>query len=193
MKNAKHTKSRESEQVQINFRQHNGGGRGFFHYCGLAISIFMLVIILASFRIPNFSEQGGEGTRGNIQLTREISRGGNQSLELAELSGGDRASAKQISAPSRAFDLDRLAIAVAQHETADCTKGVGVTHCNCHGIRQNGAFVRFDSRAASYHSFKLNWLKHYGDHFPTFADAVKYSGNDRADAWLKNVTQFYEN
>jgi len=134
---------------------------------------------------------GGRSVAAHLRITRDYRAGKFDAGEVAGGPGGGRAIPKQLGAPSRAVDLDRLARAVALHETVGCTRGVGLTHNNCHGIRQNGEWVYFPSFAASTVSFKKNWLKHYGNHFPTFDDAVKYSGGDRADAWLKNVTKFY--
>jgi len=107
MNYAKPPKSRKPEQTQNHLRQHNSGGRGVFYYFSLFVSVFMLIVLVASFRIPNIGGQGSESFIGNIHLTREISGGGNQSLELAELSRGDRASAKQISARTRKFSATK--------------------------------------------------------------------------------------
>lgn len=51
-------------------------------------------------------------------------------------------------------------------------------------------FKRYPTKEASYVDFKRIWSSHYRQ-FPTLALAKKYSGNDRAHIWLRNVTQFY--
>lgn len=48
----------------------------------------------------------------------------------------------------------------------------------------------FKTKAESYAAFKKLWAKSYKT-FPTYALAVRYSGNDRASSWLRNVTKFY--
>lgn len=90
-------------------------------------------------------------------------------------------------------DLDKLAKAVAMHETANCTKG-SARFNNCFGIKYAGKFARYATKEASYADFKRIWSKptgYYRGQFPTLALAKKYSGNDRASIWLKNVSHFY--
>lgn len=90
-------------------------------------------------------------------------------------------------------ELDRLAKAVAKQETANCTKGSAKVN-NCFGImawtKGKRHFKAYPTKEASYEDFKRLWAKSYGG-FPTLAKAKKYSGNDRAHIWLKNVTKFY--
>lgn len=88
------------------------------------------------------------------------------------------------------MDLNKLAIAVAYHETCGCTCGVGATHNNCFGIRYNGDWASYPTKEDSYADFKRIWKKSYGG-FPTLAQARKYSGNDRAESWLGRVTRVY--
>ena len=76
------------------------------------------------------------------------------------------------------------------HETCDCTCGTANIN-NCFGIKENGKFVKFATKKQSYNSFKWNWKKHYNSMFPTYKLAKKWSGNDRAISWLRNVTLFY--
>lgn len=101
--------------------------------------------------------------------------------------------------PATSFDLgpdmDALSTAVAMHETANCTKGYGATHNNCHGLMYwpNGkrTAISFKSKDASHRHFKDVWARLYGD-VPNRAMAKRYSGNDRSEAWYRNVTAFYE-
>lgn len=87
-------------------------------------------------------------------------------------------------------DLDKLAYAVAWHETHDCALGSGVTHNNCFGIKPNGKFRWYATKEESYSDFKRIWRAYYGK-FPTVALARKYSGNDRPQTWIKNVSEVY--
>ena len=99
-------------------------------------------------------------------------------------------------------DLDRLARAVARHETASCTKGYGVTHNNCHGIKSGKTYpckfgknkmCIFSSKEESFTAFKVIWKNVYGGTLPTIKQAERYSGHHNAQAWHKNVLQFYKN
>lgn len=84
------------------------------------------------------------------------------------------------------LDINKLARAVAWHETKDCTLGVGATHNNCFGFRRGGGFVRYDTVEESYADFKRTWQRYYKI-FPTIKEARIYSGDDRAEDWLRNV------
>lgn len=99
----------------------------------------------------------------------------------------------RVSGGGGQVDLDRLAKAVAKHETANCTKGSAKVN-NCFGImawsKGKRHFKLYPTKEASYEDFKRLWAKSYGG-FPTLAKAKKYSGNDRAHIWLRNVTKFY--
>lgn len=48
----------------------------------------------------------------------------------------------------------------------------------------------YSSKEESYSDFKKIWLKSYKT-FPNRAMAVKWTGNDDADTWLKNVKAHY--
>lgn len=96
---------------------------------------------------------------------------------------------------AKRLDLDKLAKAVARHETASCTKGAGKTHNNCFGIMQwnkkgQRSFKRYAAREDSFKDFKRIWAAYYG-RFPDLKLAKKFSGNDRPQQWLSNVTTFY--
>ena len=49
---------------------------------------------------------------------------------------------------------------------------------------------KFDSKEDSYEDFKRIWSGSYKT-FPTYEMAVKWTGNDHPDIWLKNVTYYY--
>ncbi len=87
-------------------------------------------------------------------------------------------------------DLYYLSRAVARHETAGCRLGYGKTHNNCHGILSNGKPILFETEADSHKYFYGLWKNYYKE-FPDDRLARRYSGNDRSEAWLKNVTFYY--
>lgn len=98
--------------------------------------------------------------------------------------------------PDNKGHLQKLADAVACHETGCGTRGAAVTANNAFGIREcyGGrcyGFVEYDSIEDSYVAFKSLWARKYGARCPTYEDAVKYSGNDRAGHWHNNVLSFY--
>jgi hypothetical protein len=95
------------------------------------------------------------------------------------------------------LDLDKLAIAVAKHETAYCTSPGSPTanaRNNCWGIMHwpNGkrTLRTFKTTDEGKEAFKRIWAKSY-KRFPDLALARTYSGNDKAAIWLSNVTRFY--
>ena len=93
-------------------------------------------------------------------------------------------------------DLDKLAKAVARHETGSCTIGnSALVHNNCFGVRECSGgrcygFKTYDTIEDSYEEFKRLWRDKYGK-FPNSYLAKRYSGSDRADHWLANVTSVY--
>lgn len=91
---------------------------------------------------------------------------------------------------SEDYDVVSLCQAIAAHETASCTKGVGPTHNNCIGIKRQGSFVRYDSPEDSLADCQATWSKYYG-RFPDLRLAKIWSGNDRPEDWLTNVTVAY--
>jgi len=98
-------------------------------------------------------------------------------------------------------DLDRLSRAVARHETSSCTKGYGKEYNNCHGIKNGrtapcpkvgrNSMCIYKTREDSYKAFKKIWAVVYEGNIPTLKEARRYSGNDKAHNWLKNVLNFY--
>lgn len=99
---------------------------------------------------------------------------------------------KQASVRPVTVNLDKLSVAVAMQETHNCkdTRGAALLN-NCHGFRKNGKFMSFSTQAESHEYFKQLWVRSYGGGFPTYRLAQIYSGNDRPDNWLKNVTYYY--
>jgi hypothetical protein len=97
--------------------------------------------------------------------------------------------------PYNLLDLDKLAYAVAMHETKNCGLNYGSSAVNnCFGIMTwpNGKrrFKHYSNPSESYADFKRIWTAYYKG-FPTIAKAKKWSGNDRASAWLRNVNHYY--
>ena len=93
--------------------------------------------------------------------------------------------------------LDKLAKAVAMHETHDCVDDTNFTRVNnCFGIRKwNGKKLvpaRYDTKKEAYDDFKEIWGRMYGTTIPTIEDSIKWSGGDRAVAWRTNVLWFLE-
>lgn len=52
--------------------------------------------------------------------------------------------------------------------------------------------ARYQSKQAAYDDFNEIWGRMYGSEVPSLRDAERYSGNDRAETWHKNVL-FYLN
>lgn len=90
------------------------------------------------------------------------------------------------------FDVAQLCRAIAEHETHNCEDGGNsVAVNNCHGFRVAGKFLPFKTKAESYAKCEKLWMSAYSGGLPTLADAQKWSGNDRAYTWQKNVIHFY--
>ena len=93
--------------------------------------------------------------------------------------------------------MDRLALtkAIAQHETAYCTKGSGITHNNCFGTMTwvNGPreFARFETKQEGF-DYTYGLIGRMYANMTLKDMAVKYSGDDRAEAWENNVRYYYE-
>lgn len=98
------------------------------------------------------------------------------------------------------FDIDKLAKAVAMHETADCKKWTWIKYDNCFWIRNGNTapckktsawgFCIYDTPSESYKAFKKIWSKNYG-WLPTLQMAKRWSWNDRPEEWKNNVLHFY--
>lgn len=91
--------------------------------------------------------------------------------------------------------MDKLALAVAKHETCGCTCGIvdnvkpdGVN--NCFGIKAKGGGNRnYASQHEAFEDFKALWNRAYGG-FPTMKTASKYVGHDGC-GWIKGVSRAY--
>jgi len=148
------------------------------------------------FEPNNFGQKinSGSGT-GN---TKAPDSKENSNAAGSEVKGGVEQTPKLDTKSGQGLNIDKLAKAVARHETADCTIG-SAKYNNCFGIMQwdkagNRSFKRYATKEDSYADFKRIWMNPkgwYQGKFPTPFLANKYSGNDRADAWLRNVTKFY--
>lgn len=101
-----------------------------------------------------------------------------------------RAPAVVTAGVTAGVDIEKLAYAVSIAETSHCTAGTGRTHNNCFGIRRGGDFVTYASSEESFEDFKSMWLRSYGNHLPTLADAQRYTAGEGTE-WLKTVTSMY--
>lgn len=100
--------------------------------------------------------------------------------------------------PDTKFSPYKLCIAIAGHETAFCSnEHIGPRlYNNCTSImswRNGKRYIRkFATKTDSIKACAKLWNDHYGG-MPTMKQAIRYSGNDKAADWLKNVTYFYIN
>ena len=96
---------------------------------------------------------------------------------------------------SQHVDLNKLYLAVAYAESGNCKTAWHKKANNCVSIMSWTGGKRhlrsFASINDSKNYFKQLWLRRYGDRLPTKQDAIKYTGNDKAKAWHKNVMTFY--
>tara|TARA_Y100000296_G_scaffold6801_1_gene8191 strand:+ start:1215 stop:1607 length:393 start_codon:yes stop_codon:yes gene_type:complete len=88
------------------------------------------------------------------------------------------------------YNADRLSIAVAKHETAFGTTGVGPTHNNMCGIRRNGDWEKYDSKEAGLLDCKEVLLKYQP--WTINQIAQRWTTTQRQE-WINNVTYFYAN
>ena len=114
-------------------------------------------------------------------------------------------SSSQASSKGASFDLDKLSVAVAKHETCGCTCGMGKSKNNCHGImKKSGGGVVFATKEDSHAYFKDMWMRKYKS-FPNLSLATIYvcGGSHLAkhgtvpckggnpSSWLASVTAAY--
>ena len=96
---------------------------------------------------------------------------------------------------SQHVDLDKLYLAVAYAESGNCKTAWHQKANNCISIMSWAGGRRhlrsFASRNDAKNYFKKLWVRSYGGRLPTLKDAIKYTGNDKAKAWHKNVMTFY--
>ena len=113
----------------------------------------------------------------------------------SQIAGHGSAPNSNVVSEAGPADLERLAYAVSVAETANCTKGSGVSKNNCFGIMEwpNGErqLKWYNTTQESFDDFKRVWLRGYGGRFPTLADAKKWTGNDRSKIWLQTVKEKY--
>lgn len=98
------------------------------------------------------------------------------------------------------YDIDKLSNSVSNQETAGCTLGYGKEYNNCHGIKNGNTapcpkvgrnnMCIYSDPSESHAAFKIIWKRWY-DGLPTLEKARRWSGNDRAEAWLRNVMNHY--
>lgn len=132
-------------------------------------------------------------------------RGKGKAGKGAFLVGAATPKTAKVAAPDRGepeeVDMQALAKAVAWHETKLCTLGVGEKHNNCFGIKNGNTapcpriarnnMCIYEDPKDSYVAFEKIWLAWYAGE-PTIEKARRWSGNDNAESWLKNVTAKYE-
>jgi len=192
MQNEIHTHDREHPNKRK--------GRTLFDNFGLGISIFMLIVIVGSFRLPTFSESGSGSTGRNIKLFREYSVEPNEITTLESKESGDNQEEERASTPERTVDLNRLAKAVAVAESGWCTSRAARRLNNCHGIMTwvsgTRELKKFNSTEESFAEFKYIWEKSY-KYFPDEELAKKWvcGGEakecEAAEEWLANVIRSY--
>ena len=51
----------------------------------------------------------------------------------------------------------------------------------------------YNTPEESFEEFKKIWVAVYGGKYPTYNDAVKWTGNDKPDNWLYIVKTYYQN
>lgn len=191
------------------FRNTQNRNRSRFDTVCLYLFVSLFIFGIFCFRVPDlFGETRISLFREAESQTKQIQRTESENASRDTVSGGYSSNLRSRldthilatrgsenrggeSGISDTLDLDKLAYAVAVAETGNCTRGVGITHNNCHGIKSNGKFIYFLSKSSSYHSFKLNWIKHYNGVFPTLREAKKWTGDDRPESWLNNVKLNY--
>ena len=92
------------------------------------------------------------------------------------------------------LDLDKLVRSIAMHETKGCTIGSGASHNNPGGVMtwKTGTrkFKYYNNCEEGYEDMKRIWRTYYKT-YPNIALAKKWSGNDRAHSWLRNVNYWY--
>lgn len=98
------------------------------------------------------------------------------------------------------IDYYDLAYAVAMAETGNCKLGFWKEYNNCFWIKNwniapckkiwRARTCIYNNPSESYEAFKKIWKTYY-KRFPDYELAVRWTGNDRADTWLKHVKLYY--
>lgn len=100
------------------------------------------------------------------------------------------------SSDEEGFSLDCLAYAIAVAETENCTTGMGVSKNNCFGIMiwPNGVRTGkwYANKEASYEDFKDIWSNKYSGQFPSWQEAITWTGNSNPSVWYNNVSSSYD-
>jgi len=164
-------------------------------------------------KILEVEEKGKKIRQTNDDITSKIENGEKQPSVIPQAQAAELDEQEPIvkietqeNANKEVFDLDKLALAVGRHETGNCTLGYGKMYNNCvgmksgntapcpvkNGVKQIGRnnMCIYDDPQQSYDAFKIVWAKWYGE-LPNAEMAKRYSGNDRAEIWRKNVINFY--
>lgn len=89
-------------------------------------------------------------------------------------------------------DVRKLCLAIARHETRNCTDTIAPNNCvNImtweRGYREGKSYTDPES---SIQDCMALWAKHY-KRFPDYALADKYTGGDNVYGWLATVKQAY--
>jgi hypothetical protein len=112
---------------------------------------------------------------------------------------------RTITLPTSEVDYEKLAKAIALHETSNCGITYGAArYNNCFGFRTSEGFMHFKTKQASYDKFHKLWKESYGGGFPTMRQATTWvCGNDTPtghdchggspSGWLSSVSSIYEN
>jgi hypothetical protein len=94
---------------------------------------------------------------------------------------------------NQTYDVKKLCRAIGWHETHNCQDkgpGAAANRNNCVGIKPGGQFKSYQTPEDSYQHCEQIWSKNYG-RFPDLALARKWSGNDKPQTWLQNVSSYY--
>ena len=140
-----------------------------------------------------------------VKLEVEATSGGGEAVKDSTGKSGigpqDTKSVGRKADSNNKSEIDKIAYAVAVAETGNCTKGYGISHNNCFGIKKGKTYpcttkgrnkmCNFASKEESYKAFKIIWQKWYGG-FPTLRMAQTWTGNDRSELWLTNVKKTYQ-
>ena len=88
------------------------------------------------------------------------------------------------------YNVERLAIAIAKHETAYGTTGVGKTKNNLCGIRRHGQFESYGTQAEALADCMSVVEKYRGS---TIYGMSRIWTTTEQDYWYNNVNKFYLN
>lgn len=135
----------------------------------------MLTFELASFQVE---PQSSETNKHSI-------------VSVAQSTGQNVGNLGVETLPTTLYDLDKLARAIASHETAMGTTGVGKTQNNVCGIRRNGAFESYETLEDGLADCKGVLTKYYAN--KTITQIAQNWTTTQCQEWIDNVTYFYNN